>query len=43
MNNKPLHGQVALVAGATRGGGRAIAMAPGEAGATVVGQRWYKP
>jgi NAD(P)-dependent dehydrogenase (short-subunit alcohol dehydrogenase family) len=35
MNNKPLHGQVALVAGATRGGGRAIAMALGEAGATV--------
>ncbi|HEX8703100.1 MAG TPA: SDR family oxidoreductase [Myxococcaceae bacterium] len=32
---KPLEGQVALVAGATRGAGRAIAMSLGEAGATV--------
>jgi len=32
---KPLQGQVALVAGATRGAGRAIAMMLGEAGATV--------
>jgi NAD(P)-dependent dehydrogenase (short-subunit alcohol dehydrogenase family) len=32
---KPLEGQVALVAGATRGAGRAIAMMLGEAGATV--------
>jgi NAD(P)-dependent dehydrogenase (short-subunit alcohol dehydrogenase family) len=32
---KPLHGQVAVVAGATRGAGRGIARALGEAGATV--------
>jgi NAD(P)-dependent dehydrogenase (short-subunit alcohol dehydrogenase family) len=32
---KPLHGKVALVAGATRGAGRGIAIALGEAGATV--------
>lgn len=31
----PLEGRVALVAGATRGGGRGIAVALGEAGATV--------
>ena len=33
--SKPLAGRVALVAGATRGGGRGIAVALGEAGATV--------
>jgi len=33
--NKPLEGRVALVAGATRGAGRAIAIKLGEAGATV--------
>ena len=33
--SKPLEGTVALVAGATRGGGRGIAVALGEAGATV--------
>jgi NAD(P)-dependent dehydrogenase (short-subunit alcohol dehydrogenase family) len=32
---KPLQGQVAVVAGATRGAGRAIAVTLGEAGATV--------
>ena len=32
---KPLAGQVAVVAGATRGGGRGIARMLGEAGATV--------
>src|SRR5215212_8969982 len=31
-----LHGRVALVAGATRGAGRGIAAALGEAGATVI-------
>ncbi|HZG83452.1 SDR family oxidoreductase [Paenibacillus sp.] len=33
--NKPLEGQVAVVAGATRGAGRGIAVKLGEAGATV--------
>jgi NAD(P)-dependent dehydrogenase (short-subunit alcohol dehydrogenase family) len=33
--SKPLAGRVALVTGATRGGGRGIAVALGEAGATV--------
>ena len=33
--NRPLEGQVAWVAGATRGAGRGIAVALGEAGATV--------
>ena len=33
--SRPLKGKVALVAGATRGGGRGIAVALGEAGATV--------
>src|SRR6187399_59468 len=33
---KALHGRVAVVAGATRGAGRGIAAALGEAGATVV-------
>src|SRR5262249_6150986 len=32
---KPLSGQVAVVAGATRGAGRGVARALGEAGATV--------
>lgn len=35
MGERPLQGKVALVAGATRGGGRGIAIALGEAGATV--------
>ena len=35
-NSKALHGRVAVVAGATRGAGRGIAAALGEAGATVV-------
>jgi NAD(P)-dependent dehydrogenase (short-subunit alcohol dehydrogenase family) len=35
LPGKPLHGKVALVAGATRGAGRGIAIALGEAGATV--------
>jgi len=35
MSNGSLSGKVALVAGATRGGGRGIAVALGEAGATV--------
>jgi NAD(P)-dependent dehydrogenase (short-subunit alcohol dehydrogenase family) len=34
---RPLEGKVALVSGATRGGGRGIAVALGEAGATVYG------
>src|SRR6476661_2480883 len=34
-SRKPLAGRVALVAGATRGGGRGIARALGEAGATI--------
>ena len=33
---RALHGRVAVVAGATRGAGRGIAAALGEAGATVV-------
>lgn len=33
--SKPLAGKIALVSGATRGGGRGIAVALGEAGATV--------
>ncbi len=35
MSSRPLDGRVALVAGATRGAGRGIAVALGEAGATV--------
>lgn len=35
MTNQPLQGQVAVVAGATRGAGRAIAVELGAAGATV--------
>jgi NAD(P)-dependent dehydrogenase (short-subunit alcohol dehydrogenase family) len=35
LSHKPLTGRVALVAGATRGAGRGIARALGEAGATV--------
>lgn len=35
LPSKPLQGKVALVAGATRGAGRGIAIALGEAGATV--------
>lgn len=34
---KPLEGKVAVVAGATRGAGRAIAVMLGAAGATVYG------
>lgn len=34
-SNRPLHGRVALVAGATRGAGRGTAIALGELGATV--------
>jgi NAD(P)-dependent dehydrogenase (short-subunit alcohol dehydrogenase family) len=34
-SSKTLHGKIALVAGATRGAGRGIAVALGEAGATV--------
>jgi len=36
---KPLEGKIAVVAGATRGAGRGIAIALGEAGATVSGGR----
>src|SRR5918996_3890530 len=35
VSHTPLHGKVAVVAGATRGAGRGIACALGEAGATV--------
>lgn len=35
MGNRPLEGQVALVAGATRGAGRGIAIELGAGGATV--------
>lgn len=35
--NKPLHGQVAFVSGASRGIGAAVAMALAERGATVIG------
>jgi NAD(P)-dependent dehydrogenase (short-subunit alcohol dehydrogenase family) len=35
MKQQPLHNQIALVAGATRGAGRAIAIELGRAGATV--------
>ena len=35
MKNKPLNGKVAIVAGATRGAGRGIAVELGAAGATV--------
>ncbi len=35
MKNQPLKGKVAVVAGATRGAGRGIACALGEAGAIV--------
>ena len=35
-NEGPLRGRVAVVAGATRGAGRGIAAALGEAGATVI-------
>ena len=35
MSDPPLHGQVAVVAGATRGAGRGIARMLGAAGATV--------
>jgi NAD(P)-dependent dehydrogenase (short-subunit alcohol dehydrogenase family) len=35
-DNEALRGRVAVVAGATRGGGRGIAAALGEAGATVI-------
>ena len=37
MTSKPLQGEVALVTGASRGIGRAIALALGRAGATIVG------
>jgi NAD(P)-dependent dehydrogenase (short-subunit alcohol dehydrogenase family) len=36
QNKQALHGRVAVVAGATRGAGRGIAAALGEAGATVI-------
>src|SRR5260221_11119918 len=35
ISSRPLTGRVALVAGATRGAGRGIALALGEAGATI--------
>jgi NAD(P)-dependent dehydrogenase (short-subunit alcohol dehydrogenase family) len=35
MKNQPLHDRIALVAGATRGAGRVIAIELGRAGATV--------
>src|SRR5918996_3762701 len=35
VSHTPLHGKVAVVAGATRGAGRGIARGLGEAGATV--------
>src|ERR1700734_1533190 len=35
LQSQPLQGKIALVAGATRGAGRGIAIALGEAGATV--------
>src|SRR5688500_14733674 len=35
MTTSPLEGSIALVAGATRGAGRGIAVSLGEAGATV--------
>lgn len=37
MENKPLHGKIALVSGASRGIGQAIALRLGRAGATVIG------
>ena len=37
MEDKPLHGKIALVSGASRGIGQAIALQLGRAGATVIG------
>ena len=37
MEDKPLHGKIALVSGASRGIGQAIALQLGHAGATVIG------
>ncbi|MHB8915630.1 MAG: 3-oxoacyl-ACP reductase FabG [Thiobacillus sp.] len=37
MEDKPLHGKIALVSGASRGIGQAIALQIGHAGATVIG------
>ena len=37
MEEKPLHGKIALVSGASRGIGQAIALQLGRAGATVIG------